>query len=78
VDRADGVRRESAGIEGVAVDPLLDFDVRLGFDLEVALLRVLAAVVFDGALDIDGVRVVPFDKFASARRRFSPGECRPS
>ncbi len=64
MDFADGVRRDGAALETAAVDPLLDRDVRFGLELEVALLAVLAVVVLEGALDIDRVRVVPFDQVA--------------
>ena len=45
VGLTDGIRCEGAAFEAAAVDPLLDRDVRFGFELEVALLRILAVVV---------------------------------
>ena len=61
---ADGVRGDSATLEAAAVDPSLDRDVCFSFELEVAFLRVLAVVVPESALDIDGMRVMPFDQVA--------------
>ncbi len=61
---ADGVRGDGAAFEAAVVDPVLDRDVRLGFELEIALFGVLAVVVLERALDIDRVRVVPFDQVA--------------
>ena len=51
-------------LESAAVDPFLDGDVRFGFELEVALFGVVAVIALEGALDIDRVRVVPFDQIA--------------
>jgi hypothetical protein len=39
-------------------------DVRLGLELEVAPARIGAVVVFQGALDVDRVGVVPLDQIA--------------
>src|SRR3569623_628696 len=44
------------------VDPLLDRHVSFGFDRKIPLLPVLAAVVREGAFDVDGMRVVAFDE----------------
>ncbi len=38
--------------------------MRLRFELQVALPRVLAIIVLQGPFDIDGVSVVPFDEVA--------------
>lgn len=35
-----------------------------GLELQIALVRFLAVVVFEGALDIDGVGVMSFDEIA--------------
>ncbi|MCY4316875.1 MAG: hypothetical protein OXC66_12285 [Roseovarius sp.] len=48
----------------VFVDPFLDSDMRLGFELKVPLLRIGAVVVAHRALDVDGMGVVPFDEVA--------------
>src|SRR6266852_4084836 len=61
MDLTDGVSRECAAFQIAAINPLLDRDVRFRFELEVALLGVLAVVVLKGALDVDWVRIVPFD-----------------
>ena len=61
MDFADGVRCENAACESAAVDPFLDFDMRPSFQLKVPLLRIPALVALEGALHIDGVRVVTFD-----------------
>jgi hypothetical protein len=39
-------------------------DVCLGLELEVALARIGAVVVFQGALDLDRMRIVPLDQIA--------------
>jgi hypothetical protein len=39
---AEGVGSDGAAFQAAAVDPLLDRDVRLDFELEVPLLRILA------------------------------------
>jgi hypothetical protein len=59
---ADSFGRCGASAEASLVDPLLDRDVRLCFKLQVAFARVAGVVVPEGAFDIDGVRVVPFDE----------------
>ena len=38
--------------------------MRLGFELQVAFFGVVAVVTLEGALDIDGVRIVAFDQIA--------------
>jgi hypothetical protein len=56
-DRAQGC---GAASHPAAIDPALDLDKRPRFKLEVAFFNVLAVIVFEGAFDGDGVRVVPF------------------
>ena len=55
---------DGAAFEAARVDPVLDGDMRLGFELEVALFGVLAVVALERALDIDRVRVVALDQVA--------------
>ncbi len=64
MDFADRLGRDRATFEPTAIDPLLDGDMRFRFELEIALLRVSAVVVLEGALDVDGVCIVPFDQVA--------------
>src|SRR5438477_5829078 len=47
--------RQAAGI-----NPLLNGDMRLGFELQIALAAIVAVVVLKGALDVYRVRVVTF------------------
>jgi len=61
VDFADTVRRDRTAPDAASINPFLDCDMRLGFDLEVALVRVQAIVVLQSAVDIHWMRVVPFD-----------------
>ena len=51
-----------ATFEAAAVNPLLDRDVRLRFELEVAFTSILIVVVFKRPLNIYGVRVMPLDE----------------
>ena len=56
--------RRCAALQGAVVDPALDLNVGFRFKLEVTLLGVFAVVAFERALDLDWVRVVPFDEIA--------------
>lgn len=51
-----------ATLEAPAINPPLDGDVCLGFDLLVALSCILAVVVLKRALDVHGVRIVSFNE----------------
>jgi hypothetical protein len=51
-----------AGFQSPAVDPLLRSDVCMRFELQVAFSGVFAVVVLERPLDVDGVRVVPFNQ----------------
>ncbi len=53
--------RDHAALEPSFVNPLLDGNMRPRFELQIALLGVLAVVALEGTLDIDRVRVVPFN-----------------
>ena len=64
VDFADGVRRDGAPFQAALVDPSLDGDMGFGLELEIALLRIVAVIVLERALDIDRVSVVAFDQVA--------------
>ena len=46
------------------IDPLLDIDMSLGFQLKIPFFRVGAVIVFQGALNIHRMRVVAFDQVA--------------
>ena len=46
------------------VNPLLNGNMSFRFELQVALARVLAVVVLDRALYVDGMCIVPFDQVA--------------
>ena len=46
------------------VDPVLDVDMRFGFQLQVAFVGVLAVVALEGPFDVDRVGVVAFDQVA--------------
>ena len=48
----------------VFVDPRLNRDMRLGFELKVALLRIGAVVVSHRPFDVDGVGIMPLDEVA--------------
>jgi hypothetical protein len=49
---ADGIGGDGAVFEAATVDPLLDGDVRFGFELQIARLGVVAVVAVQGALDM--------------------------
>ena len=57
---------DGAGTAGqaAAVNPPLDLNVRLRFQLQVALPGVLAVVALESSLDFDRVSVVPLDEIA--------------
>jgi hypothetical protein len=55
---------ESAMVESAAVDPLLNSDMCLGFELKIPLLAIIAIVVPQCPFDIDRMGVVPFDQIA--------------
>ena len=65
VDLADGLDGDDAALQAARVDPLLDRDVRLGFELQVARFGVIAVVTREGALDVDGMRGMAFDDVAT-------------
>jgi len=51
--------RGEATFQSSAVDPALDSDMSLGFELQVALMRVSAVLVSQRPLDVDWVGVIP-------------------
>lgn len=57
--RCNGAAAEVAGIK-----PLLHRNVSLSFELKIAFMTVGAIIVFQSALDIDGMGIVPFDEIA--------------
>ena len=62
VDFAQGRNGHGAARQSAAIDPALDCDVRPGFQLESALVRIRAVVVLHRTLDVDRMRVVAFDE----------------
>jgi hypothetical protein len=64
VNLADAVGRHSPATEIPGVDPLLDGDMRLGFQLQIALPGVAAIVILQRPLNIDRVRIMTFDQVA--------------
>jgi hypothetical protein len=76
VNLADGVRSDGAPPYAAFVDPLLNRNVGLSFELEIALLGVAAIVALERAFNVDGVCVVPprsgCCNSSSSRARASP------
>jgi hypothetical protein len=62
VDFHDGVGSDRGAVEPAIVDPLLNGNMSLGFELEIALPGVPTVVALERALDIDGMGVVAFDQ----------------
>ena len=60
----DRILRYCAPRHASRIDPFLNRDMRFGFELQVALARVVAVIVLQRPLDIDRVRVVTFDEIA--------------
>jgi hypothetical protein len=56
----DGIGSDGAAFQTAIIDPLLDVDVRLCFELEVALFGVLAVLAHERALNIDRMALHPF------------------
>jgi len=52
------------GCHAVVIDPFLNGDMSLRFKLKVAFPPIAAVVALHGALDIDGMGVVPLDEVA--------------
>lgn len=46
------------------INPFLDGNVGLGVELQIALLGVCAVILFEGTLNIDRMRIMPFDEIA--------------
>jgi hypothetical protein len=69
--------RHGAAFEMAIIDPALNGNVRLGFELEGAFFGVFAVVVLEGALDIDGVRIMSLDEVAvvAIHRPHEAGQC---
>ena len=64
MDFPDAIACDRAPLQAATVDPFLDGDMRFRFELQIALVGILAVVVLQRALDIDRVSVVPFDQVA--------------
>ena len=64
MDFADAFGRDGAALQTSIINPFLNGDMRFRLKLEVAFGGVLAVVVFQGALDVDRVGVVSFNKVA--------------
>ena len=60
----DAFRLEGPTIEVAVVDPLLDGNMGLSFELQVSLMRVGAKVVPECPFDIDRMGLVPLDQVA--------------
>jgi len=64
MDLADALYSSCPIAEAARVDPLLNGNVRFGFKLKVALLRVVAVVIRQCPLDIHRMGVVALDQVA--------------
>jgi hypothetical protein len=64
VEFAEIVRVGDGAAKTAGIDPVLDSDMGFRLKLEIALARVVAVVVLECPLDIDGVRIVSFDEIA--------------
>ena len=60
----EAARRGGVASQPASVDPLLDGDMGLRLQLEIAAARIGAVIVLERALDIDGMGVVAFDEVA--------------
>jgi hypothetical protein len=69
VDLANGFRRDGAPFEAALINPLVNSYLRFRFELQIALVAVFAIVVVQRALDVNRMRVVPFDRISHARFR---------
>lgn len=48
--------------DAALIDPMLNNNVSLGFELQISLFRIGTVVVFHRTLDVDRMRVVSFDE----------------
>src|SRR5437588_8613448 len=64
MDFTDAVTRDRAPSQAAAVNPFLDGDMCFRFELKIAFAGVIAIIVFESALDVDGMSVVPFNQVA--------------
>ena len=64
MDFTDAVTRYRAPSQSTGVNPLLDGDMRFRFELQIALAGITAIVVFQGTLNVDGMRIVSFNQVA--------------
>ena len=63
MDCADALWSQgSATAEAAGVDPGLNADMRLSFELEIALASILTLVVLERALDVARVSIMPLDE----------------
>ena len=67
-----------ATLQSTSIDPFLDGDMGFGFKLQVPFLWVSAVVLFQGALDINRMRVMTLDQVTviTIHRPDRIGECR--
>src|SRR5882757_8877508 len=74
---ANTVSAHGMALNSTPVNPLLNGDMSFRFELQVALARVLAVVVLECALDVDGMCIVSFDQVAviTIHRTHQAGEC---
>jgi hypothetical protein len=61
LDACDGY---ATVFQSTGIDPSLNGDMRLRFELKISLARVAAIVVVECPLDVDGMRIVAFDQIA--------------
>ena len=64
VDFNDAVDRGGATSKPTPINPFLDGNMGLGLELQITLLGVCAVILFEGTLNIDGMRIMPFDEIA--------------
>jgi hypothetical protein len=64
MDLAKAFSGYGTSTQAARIDPALDADVRLGFELQIPLPRIVAVVVVERAFDVDGMRIVPLDEIA--------------
>ena len=64
MDFANAIAGDRAPLQAAIVNPFLDGDMCFRFELQIALVGIVAIVVLQRALDIDRVSVVPFDQVA--------------
>ena len=64
MDLTHGVQRCRSATQPTFINPLLDLNVRFGFELQIPLDDIFAVVVLKCPFDIDGMGVMAFDQIA--------------